>query len=43
MCHTSKLAICKKCGFVANADVNGAINILKSSPKSSPRILRIRE
>ena len=32
------LYVCKKCGFVANADVNGALNILKKVAPESVRI-----
>ncbi len=33
-----RLFVCRKCGFVANADVNGALNILK---KVAPESIRI--
>lgn len=32
------LFVCKKCGFVANADVNGALNILKKVAPESVRV-----
>ena len=32
------LYVCKKCGFVVNADVNGALNILKKVAPESVRI-----